>query len=151
MGRKKSVKVQRIRQIENHLRNYNTYKVGIKNLQRQLDYIMPNITANYELVNSSGVFTIKSDTEKYAIDRIESRRALNIHEDIQRYQIIIDSIDEAMKELSDLERKFIENRYFLRKTIGQTAIELGYSEKYIFNLRNQLFDKLLISLSSLII
>jgi DNA-binding CsgD family transcriptional regulator len=40
-------------------------------------------------------------------------------------------------------------RYFDRKTVAETSIELGYSEKHIFNLRQQVMEKLLISLKGL--
>lgn len=122
------------------------------NLKKKLDFIMPNMTATYEVVeNSKGTFRITSSTENFAIDRIESKRALLLHEDIEKYSMIIDSIDEAILELDTLERKFVEVRYINRKTITQTAQTLGYSEKHIFNLRNRVFDKLLISLRSLIL
>lgn len=149
---KKTMRIKQIKKIEKYLRQYTTYKIGIKTLQKQLDYIMPNITATYELVEgTSGTFKITSSTEKYAIDRIESKRALMLHEDIAKYNLIIDSIDNAVSELDEIERKFVELRYINRKTIAQTSIELGYSEKHIFNLRQQVMDKLLISLRGLLI
>jgi len=147
----KSVRIQNIKKIERHLRNYHTYKVGIKNLTKQLEYIMPSMTASYDLVGgSSGVFNIKSDTENYAIDRIESRRALELHEDIKRYEIIISAIDEALNGLEETEKEFIEHRYIEGMTITKTAMELGYSEQHIFNIRNRAFNKLLISLKGIL-
>jgi DNA-directed RNA polymerase specialized sigma subunit len=112
---------------------------------------MPNITATYEVSEgSSGTFNIKSDTENYAIDRIESKKALILHEDIAKYDMLIGSMDQAIEELDDIEKKFIQLRYIERRTIMQTSIELGYSEKYVFNLRNHVMDKLLISLKGLL-
>lgn len=147
----KTIRVKQIKKIEKYLRQYTSYKIGLMTLQKQLDYIMPNITATYELVEgSAGTFKITSSTEKYAIDRIESKRALMLHEDIERYSIIIESIDQAVSELDPIERKFVELRYINRKTIQQTSIELGYSEKHIFNLRQKVMDKLLISLRGLL-
>lgn len=147
----KTIRVKQIKKIEKYLRQYTSYKIGLMTLQKQLDYIMPNITATYELVEgSAGTFKITSSTEKYAIDRIESKRALMLHEDIERYSIIIESIDQAVSELDPIERKFVELRYINRKTIQQTSIELGYSEKHIFNLRHKVMDKLLISLRGLL-
>lgn len=140
-----------IKKIEMYLRNYNHYLVGIKNMKEQLDFIMPNMTARYELSEgSSGTFNISSSTEKYAIDRIESKRALELHESIQKYELIVNSIDGALKELEPIEKDFINLRYFKLKTIQQTAIDLGYSEKYVFNLRNGIMDKLIISLKGLL-
>lgn len=148
---KKTKKSQRIKDIEYHLRNYHTYKVGIKNLTNQLNYIMPNVTANFELMEgSAGTFSISSNTEKYAIDRIESRKALDLHEDIKRYELIIKSIDEALKGLEETERDFIRYRYIEGMTIAKTSLKLGYSEQHIFNIRNHAFNKLLISLRGIL-
>ena len=148
----KNKKTSQIKKIEKFLRQYTTYKIGVMSLQKQLDYIMPNITATYELTEgSTGTFKITSSTEQYAIDRIESKRALMLHEDIAKYNLIIESIDNAVSELDEIERKFVELRYINRKTIAQTSMELGYSEKHIFNLRHQVMEKLLISLRGLLI
>lgn len=148
----RSERVKNIKIIEKHLRQYNTYKIGLMTLKKRLNHIMPNITATYTLnEGTSGTFEITSTTEKYAIDRIESKRALMIHEDIERYTLVIESIDDALNELDDIERKFIECRYIKRQTITQTALNLGYSEKHIFNLRYQVMEKLLISLRGLLI
>lgn len=146
----KAARKRKIKRIEEHLRNYNSYKVGIKNLKLQLDYIMPSMTASYDLVGgSNSVFNIKSDTENYAIDRIESRRALELHEDIQRYEVIINAINESLKGLDELERDFIQCRYIEGMTIIKTAMELGYSEQHTFTIRNKTLNKLLISLKGI--
>lgn len=145
------VKLKKIKEIEKHLRNYRTYKIGIKTLTKQLEYIMPACTVNYELKEgSAGTFSIASQTERFAIDRIESKKALVLHEDIARYSVIVDCIEEALAELSEQQNKFLELRYMERYSIGDTALEMGYSEKQIYNLRNDTFDVLLISLSGLV-
>lgn len=144
-------RMKQIKKIEKLLRHYTYYKVGLMNLQKQLDYIMPDISAKYEVTQGTvGTFKIISPTEKCAIDRIESKKALILHEEIERYSIIIESIDEAVSELDEMERKFVELRYVNRKTMKQTSIEMGYSEKHLFNLRNQVMDKFLISLRGLL-
>jgi len=147
----KSIKKQKIQQIEQHLRNYYTYKVGIKNLTNQLEYILPSMTANYEVVGgSNSVFNIKSETEDAAIDRIESRKALDLHEDIKRYELIIDAIDESLEGLGETEKGFIIKRYIEGMTITKTSLELGYSERHVFQIRNRAFNKLLISLKGIL-
>lgn len=144
-------KKEQIRKIENHLRQYKTYKVGIKNLHKQLDYILPTMTANYEIrEGSAGSFVISSSTENCAIDRIESKRALDLHEQIQMYSLIVESIDNALLELPEQEREFITLRYFNSLSINRTAETMGYTADNIFRIRKQAFDKLTISLSSLI-
>ncbi|GMA49342.1 hypothetical protein GCM10025857_06990 [Alicyclobacillus contaminans] len=147
----KETKKQIIRAIEAHLRCYMSYKVGIRNLQKQLDYIMPSMTARYDLAEGShGTFFISSSTEKYAIDRIESKRALDIHEQIAQYKLIVDSIDEALKTLTEEERSFVEMRYYKQWSVKKTAEALGYSEKNIFVIRTRAMDKLVICLRNIV-
>ena len=140
-------KKQAIRVIERHLRNYKTYKVAIKNLQKQLDYIMPNITASYELKEgSTGVFNIKSSTEEAVLDRLESARALQLHEQIRQYKLIVESIDEALEALGEQEKRFIQLRYFEGRSIEKAAEELHCSVQNAFKIRSHALDRLVISL-----
>lgn len=140
-------KKKSIRTIERHLRNYKTYKVAIKNLQKQLDYIMPNITANYELKEgTTGVFNIKSSTEEAALDRLESARALYLHEQINQYKLITESIDEALGALGEQEKRFIQLRYFEGRSIEKAAEELHCSVQNAFKIRSHALDRLVISL-----
>lgn len=138
------------RTIESHLRHYLTYKTGIVNCQKQLDYIMPNMTAHYDFVGGS-TFHISNSTEKVAIDRIESKRALDLHETIQRYLLIVQSIENALGDLKNQEREFIEHRYFNCMSIQEVKLVMGYSEeKSIYRIRRHALDKLLISLNNLL-
>jgi RNA polymerase sigma factor (sigma-70 family) len=142
-------KQQVIREIENHLRHYKTYKIAVKNCLKQLDYLLPSTSAKfYEDKGTSG-FVITSSTEKSAIDRIESKRALDLHEQIEKYKIFIDCIDNSMSELTENEREFISNRYFNCMSISETARKLGYSEKNIYYIRKHVLEKMYISLSSI--
>ena len=140
-----------IKKIESHLFNLKHYRVAIKNLQKQLDYIMPNITANYSLDSGGGgVFKVSSTTERAAIDRIESRRALNIHEEIQRYSLLIDCMNESLDILTDQERRFIELRYMQEKPMIEVSECLDYSVPHIYRLRDQALSKLALSLSAVV-
>ncbi|MDR4410625.1 transcriptional regulator, partial [Bacillus anthracis] len=60
------------------------------------------------------------------------------------------SIDISLSELTELEYKFVEYRYFKNWTIEKSALEIGYSDKALFVIRNQVMDKLLISLGSVV-
>lgn len=138
-----------IREIEGHLRKFHTYKAGIKNLQRQINYIYPNVTAKYEFTRSGSGFVVSSSTEKTALDRIESKRALDLLEQIERFKIIVESIDEALNELQDQEREFIELRYFKDMSWNDIQRQLNYSERQLFYIRRKTLEKLLISLKNL--
>lgn len=144
MNKKKSIKI-----IETHLRNYRSYKVAIRNLQNQLDLIMPNVTTSYELKEgSTGVFKIWSTTEQVVLDRLESARALQINEQMRNYQIIIDSIEEALNALGEQERLYVELRYFEGLNTERIADKMSCSIPNLFRLRKRVLDRLLISLSN---
>lgn len=142
---------KRIREIEYHLRNYQMYKTGIVNLKKKLDYLMPGITATYEVrEGSTGAFVFSSKTDSPPIDRIESKRVLDLYEEMNRDQMIVDAINKAICDLPEIEKAFIEKRYFQDHSIAKLSMELGYSERSIFKIRTQVMDKLLISLGYLV-
>lgn len=143
-------KQQEQRQLENFLRHYKTYQIGIRNCQKQLDYLLPNVTASYSVDGGAHVFKIHSKTEMSAIDRIESKQALDLHEMVSQYEIIVQSIENAVSTLEDTEQKFVKLRYFENKSIEAVRDQLQYSEKNIFKIRQKTLDKLLISLKNLL-
>jgi hypothetical protein len=143
-------KAEKERLIENHLRHYRTYKIGIKNCERQLDYIMPSMVANYGNTERGSFYFISNNTERVALDRIESKKALDLHEQIESYRIIVESIENAFNELKPQEKDFIEWRYFSSLSMAEVKKLMGYAEeKSIYRIRKYVLDKLLISLASL--
>jgi hypothetical protein len=145
-------KAMKERTIENLLRFYKTYQVGIKNCEQQLEYIMPSLVSRYEVSTDTGEsFWIVNNTEKVALDRIESKRALDLREEIERYKIICSSIDNALENLTESERHFVILRYFECKPIAVVTSGLGYAEeKSVYRIRRHVLDKLLISLNNLL-
>jgi hypothetical protein len=145
-------KGQKERMIENHLRFYKTYLVGIKNCENQLEYIMPNITTKFGADNHGAFFYVVSDsTANIALDRVEGKRALDLREEIERYKIITASIDNALKELKPQEMDFVKHRYFECLPMHEIKQKLGYSEeKSVYRIRRHVLDKLLISLKNLL-
>lgn len=139
------------RQIENHLRFYKTYLVGIRNCEQQLEYIMPNITTKYGADNHGSFFYVVADsTCNVALDRIEGKRALDLREEISKYKIITKSIDQAIAELKPQEQDFVKYRYFDCLPMHDVKQKLGYSEeKSVYRLRKHVLDKLMISLHNL--
>lgn len=146
-------KAAKDRTIEAHLRFFKTYQVGIKNCEKQLDYIMPSLVARYEVYTDSGEsHFIVNNTENVALDRIESKRALDLKEEIEKYKLITSCIEEALKELQPEELQFITFRYFEGLPIHELKTKLGYSEaKTLYRIRRRILDKLLISLHNLLI
>lgn len=147
----KATKMKNIKLIEIHLRNRPAYEAAIRNLAKQLDYIMPKITASYEAREGSVGFTLRSSTEDIALDRIEGRRALQIREEMTHYQLVLDAINDALEILDPQERDFIRYRYEEVMTFAQVARAMGYSsETSVFTIRNQVFNRLLIMLSGIL-
>lgn len=149
---KNQAKVTKERTIENHLRFYKTYLVGIKNLEQQLEYIMPSLVTNYGADTGGGsFFTISNTTEKFALDRIEGKRALDLREEIERYKLITTCINNALEDLKPKEKEFVQLRYFDCLSIQEVKNKLGYSEdKSVFRIRRHVLEKMLISLSNLL-
>lgn len=145
-------KAMKERQIESHLRHYKTYQVAIKNCQKQLDFIMPSLVTGYNSDGSTSIFFIANDTEKVALDRIESKRALDLREEIEQYQIIVSSIDNSYQQLNEQEKMFVTLRYFECLPIYEVKERMGYQEaKSIYRIRRHVLDKLLIGLNLLTI
>jgi len=148
-GKTKAIK-ERI--IENHLRFYQTYQVGIKNCEQQLEYIMPTLIARYEVTNDNETSFIVNNTENCALDRIESKRAIDLREEIERYKIITKSIENAMENLSEIEKRFIVLRYFEGKPMQVVTNALGYAEeKSVYRIRRHILDRMVISLNNLLL
>lgn len=135
------------KKIEKQLKKYNSYKAAIHNLERELNYIMPSITANYEYrEGAAGNFSIYSTTENVAIDRVESSKALYLNEEKERLRLKVESMDKAIENLSDEEKWFIRLRYMQNKSYTAIAIEMQCSTSYIFSLRKGIMEHLQISL-----
>lgn len=139
------------RTIENFLNKYHTYQIGIKNCQQQLDYMMPSLTARYDSDGMSAHYYIANNTENVALDRITSKRALNLLEEIEEYKLIIASIENALGELDEKQRIFVQLRYFKGMKMYEVKAQMNVSEeKTLYRIRRQVLDKFSISLRCLI-
>lgn len=147
----KNAKHEQFKKIVHHLENYRIYKVGIVNLQKELDRIMPGITVSYEVMEGTvGAFCFKSKTEDYAIDRIESKRALQLHENIAVYKMIVESIDAALEYLDDKEREYVIYRYIDKQPVYKAAELMSYSDRQTLNIKKRVQEKLLTCLANII-
>jgi hypothetical protein len=150
MTKTQLLKKKSFKAIEDHLKNYKNYEIGIQNMRMQLDHILPNITTNYELREEAmGAFVFSSSTEKIALDRIESRHATDLNETILLYELIVKSIDDAVNQLDVIEQDFVKLRYFKGWGIDSVAKEMTYSKRKIFDIRNSVREKLMISLKNI--
>jgi hypothetical protein len=151
-GPLKNKKENKERMIENHLRFLKFYQTGMKNCERQLEYIMPTLVSKVGNEVNGGYFYIPNDTSNVALDRIESKRALDLRYEIERFKIMIDSIESSLEDLKEQEREFIKYRYFECLEMCEVKKKMGYSEeKSVYRVRRHVLDKLLISLRSILV
>lgn len=131
----KQVRKSYVKNIEKHLKNYKFYLKAIVNIEKQFTKFSSNEFSNnslpQELSNNESMQSIKNK--------------LNF------LKFITENIDDALEELNDVELQYIECRYFKKWSINKSALEMGYSDKALFPIRNQLMEKLLILLGSIVL
>lgn len=115
------------------LSNYKTMKVQIECIDYEIELLKEYIEFLKELRDSDN-YIIESNKE------IEHKRAIK-----KRLEDCINSIDKALNELGDTERKIVELRYLEgeKHTWREIGNIVGYSEIYC---RKELLDKVLKSL-----
>lgn len=132
--------------IENYLHKYHTYKIAVRNCNKQLNYMLPTMTSR----NGAEEF-IPNDTEEVAVNRLESKKAMQIRDEREQYRLIISCIDEAISELDEKQKAFVDLRYFKCLRIQEIKEHMKYAEeKSVYRIRKQVLDKFLISLNNLI-
>ena len=148
--KKRTPKDAIIERIEKHLNNYKNYQTGIKNAKMALEYLLPGYTANYEIMEGkSGSFVFKSSTEMAAIDRLESRRARMLRDDLEIYTLLVDAIDNAMKDLDESERDLIKYRYFEKWNFDQISYKMGYTQRNLFHIKDRALNNLYVNLKAI--
>ena len=149
-GPRLQTRKDQIKAVEAHLFQYNHYRVAIKNIEGQLDYLMPSTTASYEAMEGTrGAFVIYSSVERAVHDRLESKHAMDLHEQKKRYELIISCIDAALATLSEEERAFVQRRYFDQISVVKIAEERNKAASIMYQLRDRVLEKLLISLGAI--
>lgn len=137
--------------IEHHLKNYVDYKIGIENLKQQMDHMFPQITASYDLAKegSSGTFMFKSNTEDYAINRVEA--AEHLEKEIEKYEVILRSVDRAVDDLDKREQKYVKLRYFEGLDNRSVCDKMQCSLKMMYKTRDSFKKKARIRLRNLLV
>lgn len=136
--------------IENFLKDYNSYKVGIVNCKKQLEYITPTLIPIYSSIDV-GAYRIENNTANIALERAEGKQAKALQKEIERFSLIVESIDRAVMCLEDKPKKFVHLRYFQGLPMEKVMEALEYAEeKSAYRVRRKVLDKFLISLNNLI-
>lgn len=98
-----------------------------------------------EAMEASNVYTVSSldSTIENENDDKNINLKVLIGEDDKYYEMIEnnDFVERAMKKLSDIERKIIEDRYFKKKTQISIAEEVGLSQMTVSRLEKKILSK----------
>jgi DNA-directed RNA polymerase specialized sigma subunit len=112
--------------------------------------MLPSLTARYDSDGMSASYYIANNTERVALDRITSKRALDLLEQMEQYRLVIALIDNALNELDEKQKAFVQHRYFSNLKMYEVKAKMNVSEeKTLYRIRRQVLDKFEISLSSL--
>jgi DNA-directed RNA polymerase specialized sigma subunit len=113
--------------------------------------MLPSLTTRYESDGMTASYYIANNTERVALDRITSKKALDLLEEIERYKLIIALIDNALTELDEKQKAFVKHRYISGLKMYEVKAKMDVSEeKTLYRIRRQVLNKFEISLSSLI-
>lgn len=134
-----------IQLLQNFLRSYPSYKVAILNLRRSLEHDITPKTTRYGHDKRSGIATKFSPTEEAFLDRVK------VNEQIEGYQLLVDSIDAALSYLSLEQQRVIELRFFEGRSIASISAKLMFSERQIQRLKKGALERLVISLSPFLV
>lgn len=116
------------------------YIIAILNVKKQINYLTSILDQAKYL--QQGTQTIINLPSKESINILEN--------ELTHLEIIKESIDRSLEDLTELEKQFVEYRYFKNWSIEKSAQKIGYSDKALFSIRNQIMDKLVISLGTII-
>lgn len=125
----KKERTKYIKNIEKHLKAYQHYQVAINNLENQLTMVnLPSQSSYFKEIPAKHI----------------------LQSELNLMKILTKTIEQAIQRLSDIERQFVECRYFKKWSVNKCALEIGYSDKAIFPIRKQVMDKLIISFGGII-
>jgi len=131
------------RKTERLLYDYKTYDSAIRNLKAELESIMPN--ASTWLLKFGGGSTtapFESQTEEWAIKRIESPRAQRIVKLLAEKKRLKRAVKEAREQLTDEENTLVWMRYDLEKPHQEIWKAMHMSRANYFRLKNEIIEKI---------
>jgi len=130
------------RQVERLLYDYKTYDTAIRNLEAELEEILPKVsTSVVKLGEGSTAVPFRSQTEDWAIKRIESPRAKRILRLLAEKKRLKKGIREVRKQLSDEENTLVWMRYDLEKPHREIWEALNMSRASYFRFKNEVINK----------
>lgn len=131
------------------LYNYNSFRISVLSMKEELAFIRDNHkdgvgAMSYDGIRTSKTYRISNVLGDMAIDNAMSENELTRR--IRSTQKKISRIDRAIKELTNLEKKIIEERYFRSQPWYMIAYDIKVSERHCKRLKNFALNKIAVSL-----
>ncbi|HHV37868.1 MAG TPA: hypothetical protein GXX70_00035 [Tepidimicrobium sp.] len=144
------IKEKYYKKVEYLLYNYNMFKIAIDNIESQIDFLEKS-------KDIRDISAIKYDepaiSKTYKFSSIVEDKALGIGEKIHylersigNMQSRVNSIDNAMGGLTEIERTVITEKYIKGKQWWQVSGVVRYSERHCRNIRTDAIKKLAIGI-----
>ena len=131
------------RKTERLLYDYKTLDLAIRMLEAELESIMPQVsTSVVKLGEGSTASPFRSQTEDWAIKRIESPRAKRILKLLTEKKRWRQGIKEVRQQLTDEENTLVWMRYDLEKLHQEIWEALHMSRSNYFEFKNKLIEKI---------
>lgn len=125
------------------LYNYKMFEISINNMEMEIDYLKKEDGSkglSYDSIPTSKTYKINSSTEDTALSITE--KIDYIEHSIKRMQSKIDSLNKALKGLSDVEKDVITKKYISGKQWFVVAYEVNFCERQCRNIRTDAIKKI---------
>jgi len=132
------------RKTERLLYDYKTYDSAIRNLEAELEEILPKVSTSVVKLGEAGstASPFYSQTEDWAIKRIESPRAKRIRRLLSEKKRLSKAIKEVREQLTDEENTLVRMRYDLEEPHLEIWESLHMSRSNYFEFKNKLIEKI---------
>ncbi len=132
------------RKMEMLLYDYKTYDSAIRNLEAELEEILPKVSTSVVKLGEAGstASPFYSQTEDWAIKRIESPRAKRILKLLAEKKRWRQGIKEVRQQLTDEENTLVWMRYDLEKPHQEIWEAMHMSRSTYFEFKNKLIKKI---------
>lgn len=137
--------------ITEHLINYRFYLANIKALEESIKVL------RMQQDGQKGIDYSKDQVSTYIINNTTESTILNIIEketELQHQKLLVETIDSAVYELEDIDRKIIKLKYMDRRSFGvsweEVAREMGYDRRQCIRRKDKALEKIEIVLSGVV-
>lgn len=127
------------RQIEEWLQDYEAYRAGVDNLNEMVEDIAEaNMGISYDKDPSGPTNKFNSVTENAAIklDKYDIKRRVKV------MATVVNSIDNALRSLTDIEREVIDNRCIKGKYYYEFCHKICVSERTAKRIKQEALRKM---------